>query len=92
MDANTVGVCYLLHFDKPYRHAQHYLGWTINLEKRLDEHLNGTGGRLLQVIGDEGIGFELVRTWPNMKLSDEKRLKNQHNRKLCPKCSGGTKP
>jgi predicted GIY-YIG superfamily endonuclease len=84
MNANTKGTVYLLHFDRPYKHARHYLGWALDLEKRLDNHLNGTGARLLKVITEEGIGFEVVRTWPDMTLADEKRLKNQHSSKLCP--------
>lgn len=87
MDANTKGVCYLLHFDRPYKHARHYLGWTTDLPARLDEHLNGNGARLLEVITAEGIGFEVVRIWHNKTLADEKRLKQKHSVKLCPICS-----
>lgn len=87
MDANTQGTCYLLHFDRAYRHARHYLGWAINLQQRLDEHLAGTGGRLLEVITGEGIGFACVRVWPNTTLRDEKRLKNRHSVRLCPVCT-----
>lgn len=32
------GTVYLLHFERPVRHAQHYLGFTENLERRLSEH------------------------------------------------------
>ena len=87
MNAQTRGVCYLLHFSRPYKHARHYLGWTVNLEARLDQHLAGTGGRLLEVITAEGIGFTLARTWPDTTLRDEKRLKNHHARHLCPICT-----
>ncbi len=27
MSGRTVGTVYLLHFDRPYRHARHYTGW-----------------------------------------------------------------
>jgi len=87
MDAHTRGVCYLLHFERPYRHARHYLGWTNNLPDRLDAHLAVTGGRLLEVITAEGIGFTCVRVWHNTTLADERRLKNYHNKKLCPVCN-----
>ena len=90
MNADTRGTIYLLHFDRPYRHARHYLGWTVDLAARLDQHLDGNGARLLEVITAEGIGFELVRTWPDQTLRDEKKLKAGHNNvKLCPRC---TKP
>ncbi|MBA0084827.1 MAG: endonuclease [Acidobacteria bacterium Pan2503] len=87
MNAHTKGTCYLLQFERPYRHARHYLGWTVDLAARLDEHLAGTGGRLLEVITAEGIGFSCVRTWPNTTLADERRLKNRHRPKLCPVCN-----
>ena len=29
---------YLLHFDQPYQHARHYIGSTMDLERRLPEH------------------------------------------------------
>jgi hypothetical protein len=32
------GTVYLLHFDRPYRHARHYLGWAEDLDNRLAEH------------------------------------------------------
>lgn len=87
MDADTKGTCYLLHFDRPYKHARHYLGWTLDLPKRLDEHLNGNGARLIDVITAEGIGFEVARVWTGMTLRDEKRLKARGSGvRLCPLC------
>jgi hypothetical protein len=40
------GTVYLLHFDRPYKHARHYLGWTANLQARLDSHRAGHGARI----------------------------------------------
>jgi hypothetical protein len=34
---------YLLHFSCRYRHAQHYLGLTDDIDRRLAEHLAGRG-------------------------------------------------
>lgn len=80
---NTV---YLLHFDSPYKHARHYLGYTENLEQRLEAHRNGSGARLIQVITENGIGFELARTWEGDR-NFERELKNKkHTARLCPKC------
>jgi len=57
---------YLIHFDRPYKHAQHYIGYCEegNLEERFDRHKHGTGARLLQVVVQEGIIPEIARTWP----------------------------
>ena len=37
------GIVYLLHFERSYRHARHYIGFTQNLEQRLEEHRAGRG-------------------------------------------------
>ena len=61
--AGQPGVVYLLHFDRPYQHARHYVGWAEDdLLARLDRHARGHGARLIAVIWQAGIGFTLVRT------------------------------
>lgn len=81
---------YLLHFDKPYKHARHYLGFVEkDVLQRIQKHENGQGARLLDVITKAGIKFKLVRVWDNFTRKDERRLKNQKkSRKLCPICRG----
>lgn len=78
---------YLIHFDRPYKHARHYIGYTENLDQRFHEHEHNThGARLLQVVKEAGINFEVVRTWPGDRTL-ERRLKNQKNAwRLCPVC------
>lgn len=79
---------YLIHFNRPYRHARHYLGFTENLDKRITDHLCGMGARLMEVITDAGIEWRVVRTWHGDRRL-ERRLKNWHNAAfLCPLCSG----
>lgn len=83
-------VVYLLHFDRPYRHARHYTGSTRNLSRRLREHAQGQGARLLAVIAEAGIGFTLARTWPG-GWERERQLKAQGGAsRHCPLC--GVKP
>ena len=79
---------YLIHFNKAYRHARHYIGFTTNLDKRITDHLCGMGARLMEVITDAGIEWRVARTWEgDRKL--ERRLKEWHNAALlCPLCSG----
>jgi predicted GIY-YIG superfamily endonuclease len=85
-----VGTVYLIHFDTPYQHARHYLGWTSNLNSRLVSHANGSGSRLMSVITKAGITWQLARTWSGTRTR-ERQLKIQggHSRK-CPLC--GVKP
>src|SRR5262245_46408846 len=70
------GLIYLLHFDRPYRHARHYCGWTTNLPERLACHATGRGARLLEVVAAEGIGWQLARTWIDDRHR-ERAIKNQ---------------
>lgn len=78
---------YLLHFERPIHHAQHYLGWTRFLSARLADHRAGRGARLPQVFRERGIPAEVVRTWRGEK-SLERQLKRRCNgRRLCPICN-----
>jgi len=64
-------IVYILHFDQPLasdtanyrRGAQHYTGWTVDLDNRLKTHAAGNGGRLPAVFAARGIGFVVGRTW-----------------------------
>lgn len=79
---------YLLHFDRPYRHARHYLGYADDLHARLVQHRKGAGARLIQVIVQAGIDWRLARTWEGGDRTLERRLKKQKNSpRLCPNCS-----
>jgi predicted GIY-YIG superfamily endonuclease len=82
------GTVYLIHLDKPYFHAGHYLGWTsLPVEERLQHHREGHGARFLQVVADAGINFNVVRTWTGTRRL-ERSLKNHHNaRRHCPLCN-----
>jgi hypothetical protein len=71
-----VGVVYLLHFDRPIGDlgnprgfASHYTGWTLDLPTRLIDHAQGRGARLLQVVGELGIGWQLARIWTGARRS-----------------------
>ena len=83
---STVGTIYLLHFDRPYRHAGHYTGWTTNLDLRLTEHACGYGARLLAVCIQAGISWQLARTWTGTR-HHERALKRQGGAsRRCPLC------
>lgn len=80
------GTIYLLHFDRPYRHARHYIGWAINLNTRLAAHERGQGARLLAVVRSAGIGWQLARTWPGDRTR-ERQIKTQGGAsRCCPLC------
>src|SRR5262245_13452383 len=72
-------VIYLIHFDRPYRHARHYLGFVrteAELEGRIAKHRNGSGARLLAVVNAAGIAWDVVRTWADGDRSRERQIKD----------------
>lgn len=81
---------YLLHFDRPFKHARHYLGWSAtiaSLHRRVDHHEAGTSGaRLMEQVKREGIGFTLARIWPEGTKQDERRMKQRGHARMCPIC------
>lgn len=80
-----VGTIYLLHFDMPFGHAGHYLGWARHLDSRLEHHRAGTGANLLRHARAAGVDWQLARTWAGTR-SDERRLHNGGHRRRCPVC------
>ncbi|HEX4811987.1 MAG TPA: hypothetical protein VFV66_04470 [Nonomuraea sp.] len=84
---NSTGTVYLLHFERPYKHARHYIGWTPgDLNRRLRQHRNGTGARLLAVITAAGIDFVVARVWTGGR-NLERSLKNRGGAsRCCPLC------
>jgi predicted GIY-YIG superfamily endonuclease len=81
------GTVYLLHFSAPYKHARHYVGFTLNLPARLDAHTKGNGARLMEVIIDAGLSFELTRTWQGSRHTERSLKKRKNAPRLCPVCS-----
>lgn len=81
-----MGTVYLIHFDQPISHAQHYMGWSSKPMDRVNEHFAGNGAKITKAFASAGIGGELVRTWPGNRAF-ERTLKDRKNaRGLCPKC------
>jgi hypothetical protein len=84
---------YLLHFAAPLGNpanpraqAAHYLGWALNLERRLAQHRTGQGAHITRAAVARGIGFEVVATWPG-DWQLERRLKAlKATPRLCPVC------
>ncbi|WP_063780730.1 hypothetical protein [Nonomuraea sp. SBT364] len=83
----SAGIVYLLHFERPYKHARHYIGWTPgDVSRRLRQHRNGTGAHLMKVITAAGIDFALARTWTGGR-NLERSLKNRGGAsRCCPLC------
>lgn len=88
---------YLLHFDRPFRHAQHYLGWSCSvaaMHQRINQHYAATPGdgqhhTLIAHARAAGISFTLARVWPNGTRADERKKKQRGHRRQCPICREG---
>lgn len=83
----NAGTVYLIHFERPLHHARHYLGYTYDLAGRLESHRAGRGARLLAVLHEIGIGWEVVRTWPGGRPLERKLKSQHHTPRLCPLCN-----
>ena len=81
---------YLLHFDRPYKHARHYTGVATQVVRRLRHHQTGSGARLMQVVTEAGIGFTVARKWTGGRALERAIKRNQYGSKtlLCPLCCG----
>jgi hypothetical protein len=69
----------------PRGFASHYTGWTLDLPARLVDHAAGRGARLLQVVGELGIGWQLARIWTGTRAR-ERSLKQRGAARRCPVC------
>jgi hypothetical protein len=92
-----IGVIYLLHFDQPIGDlhnprgfASHYTGWTLDLPTRLVDHAAGRGARLMQVIGELGIGWQLARIWTGTRTRERSLKRSGGAARRCPVCQLAT--
>lgn len=88
------GYIYLLHFDDPLHHAQHYLGCTTCLSGRLEAHALGSGSRLCRALMNMGLHWKLsalgICSAAQMRRV-ERSIKNAHNLpRYCPICTPDT--
>lgn len=82
---------YLIHLDKPFKHARHYIGFVESDEmvlERLAKHQAGTGSKFLRAVNAAGIGYHIARVWPGYTRTQERELKNQKkSSRFCPICN-----
>lgn len=82
---------YLIHFKVRYKHAGHYIGFVDGdrrkLNRRIKKHREGRGARLLQVLKENDIEWEVVHVWEDGDRNFERRLKNRGGAcRICPVC------
>jgi hypothetical protein len=92
-----VGIIYLVHFDRPIGDlanprgfASHYTGWTLDLPACLVDHAEGRGARLMQVVGEQGIGWQLARIWTGTRTRERSLKRSVGAARRCPVCQLAT--
>ncbi|MFA4972985.1 MAG: GIY-YIG nuclease family protein [bacterium] len=89
------GKCvYMIHFDRPvgdvsnpHGSAQHYIGYTTDLEARMKEHRAGNGSKLMAAVSAQGIAWRVVVVWPGAGRDWERQLKRRKDTpRWCPIC------
>lgn len=84
---SLIGTVYLIHFERRYKHAGHYIGFATDLGARLEAHAKGRGSRLMEVVVGAGIGFVVAQTWEQATRYFERTLKNRGGAaRSCPLC------
>lgn len=82
----TAGV-YLLHFDSPYVHARHYIGYSDDIAARVECHRKGNGSKLMRAVAKAKIGFTIAKVWPGTDRAFERQLHDWHGAgRFCPIC------
>lgn len=82
---------YVLHFDRPFKHARHYVGFTSRkkCDVRIEQHLSGKGSPLVRAVVAEGIEVSVSLTMEGTR-TQERAIKNQKNAAfICPICKIG---
>ena len=84
---------YIIHFDQPIKHAQHYIGSTTkdtlkSVHARIKKHKTGTTNALLREVKRQGIGIQVYIIGKG-SYKEERAIKNCNNgRRYCPCCMG----
>src|SRR4029453_5025543 len=65
------------------RQIQH---WTHDLPARLVDHAAGRGARIMQVIGEAGIGWQLARIWTGTRTRERSLKRSGGAARRCPVC------
>jgi len=87
---HRTGTVYLLHFEQPYKHCQHYVGFTEReVTERIGEHWSGNGSALTAAVHAQAENeMILARTWENVDASIEFIIKSRaESPRLCPICN-----
>lgn len=78
---------YILHFEKPYKHARHYVGFTTDLDRRQREHTHYCRSPLLKAVRAAGIRWYLAVVFEGGRKLERKIKESNHTSRYCPLCN-----
>lgn len=81
-----LGIVYVLHFEPAYRHARHYVGWAVNVDARVAEHLAGVGSPLVRAAVAAGVRVQLAATMPGSRFLERRLKRWKKTGQFCPVC------
>ncbi len=84
--ARKESVVYLLCLSRPLSHARHYLGSSLNVQRRLKEHMSGRGSKFTQAVVKAGIELRLATTWEGQRFEERQRKHARNAARWCPFC------
>lgn len=82
-------VVYLIHLFGKVGKCQHYIGSTIDLERRLKQHRykrKKGGSPLLREANKRGIVWHVARTWKATRAFEMKLKRQKNHKRFCPIC------
>jgi len=68
---------YVLHFNPPYRHAKHYIGYTKIGLRRIERHMAGNGSPLVRAAIQFGCEVKVAHYFRKGTRDLERKLKNR---------------
>ena len=81
-------VVYVIRLRRPLHHARHYVGWAVDLNARVRQHLTGRGSALLNAANAYGIRWDVVHVIRcrsrRAAWQLERHIKRGHVRLWCP--------
>lgn len=77
---------YLLCLASSFSHAKHYLGSSIDVERRLAEHRRGQGSKFTRAVIAAGIELHLARVWDSERYDEVLKKSHKNFARLCPNC------
>jgi predicted GIY-YIG superfamily endonuclease len=67
--------------------ASHYCGSTDNLRRRMRQHRNGTGARIMAAVSERNIPWLVVRVERGGRAKERAWKRSHQLRRHCPACS-----